>query len=260
MYAQTNKTRSLRSYAWSILVAFLIVGWVYPPVGIAALVCMLAPVIVAAASGKRKWCGLFCPRGLFSDVILSKISRHKKAPAILTSTYFKIAFLVFLMTNLVVGIIYAAGDIAAIGLVFVRLVSLTTAMAIVLGYVYSQRTWCGFCPMGFLATLFIKVRRRLKARTQEPDLQGVPQRGVVLFTGNQCPACDTLKSELQKFRVSFKEINIDQTKNAPNYMVARYGTSSIPVLVLNGKRLENTSPEKLAELDLAACSTELKAG
>ncbi|MFA7467060.1 MAG: glutaredoxin family protein [Desulfotomaculaceae bacterium] len=130
--------------------------------------------------------------------------------------------------------------------------SLTTAMTIVLGYVYSQRTWCGFCPMGFLSTLSIKARRSLKAKTQAPDLPGVPQRGIVLFTGNRCQSCTTLKDELQKLKISFKEINIDQTKGAPNYMVSRYGTSSIPVLVLNGKRLKNTSPEKLAKLTPAA--------
>lgn len=42
-----------RSYAWSLLVLFLIIGWIYPVVGIMALVCMLAPIIVALVSGKR---------------------------------------------------------------------------------------------------------------------------------------------------------------------------------------------------------------
>lgn len=255
MQLQETGKHSLRSYAWSILVVFLVAGWFFPPLGIAALVCMLAPVIVAAASGKRRWCGMFCPRGIFSDVILARISRHKKAPAILTSTYFKVGVLVFLMGNMVVGVINARGDLAAIGLVFVRLVSLTTAVAIVLGYVYSQRTWCGFCPMGFLATLSIKARRRWQNRAAAPELPGIPRQGVVLFTGHRCPACDTLKEKLAALRVRFAEVNIDKEKKAAGYMVSRYGTSSIPLLVVNGKPVRETTPQQLAQLpqhDLAS--------
>ncbi len=152
------KTKAFRSYIWSVLVVFLIIGWFYPIVGFAALVCMAAPVVVAAIRGKRSWCAHFCPRGIFSDVILSKISRKVKAPAFLRSTWFKILFLIFLLGNMVWGLANAS-TLGEAGMVFVRLVSITTAVAIVLGYVYHQRTWCGFCPMGFLASLTIRLRK-----------------------------------------------------------------------------------------------------
>jgi len=152
------KTKGFRSYIWSILIAFLIIGWFYPIVGFVALICMAAPVVVAAIQGKRSWCALFCPRGVFNDVILSKFSRKAKAPAFLRSTWFKILFLIYLMGNMVWGLANASNPAEA-GLVFVRLVSITTAVTIVLGYVYHQRTWCSFCPMGFLASLTIQLRR-----------------------------------------------------------------------------------------------------
>lgn len=225
-----------QSYAWSILVVFLIAGWFFPVIGIMALVCMIAPVMVALISGKRKWCALFCPRGIFSDVILARITRHGKTPAILTSNYFKIAFLIFLMANLFIGIIDARGNAAAIGMVFVRLVSLTTAIAIILGFVYSQRTWCGFCPMGFLATLAIKGRRFLKTTRRAPPVPAAePNINIVLYTGNQCPACDRVKELLGRYKVQFNEVNIDLDKPALEEMADRHGSIAIPALAINGK-------------------------
>lgn len=243
-----NTSKPLRSYAWSILVVFLMVGWIYPAVGIMALVCMIAPIVVALFSGKRKWCAMFCPRGIFNDVILAKISRHQKAPALLTSNYFKIGFLFFLIANLIIGIINAGGNITAMGLVFVRLVSLTTAIAIVLGYIYSQRTWCGFCPMGFLATLSIKAKRLIKAPRQTPNPSETEKYGVVFYTGEQCPACDSLKEQLQNLKVTFKEINIDRNKAARTAMATRYNTVAVPALSVEGKLIQDINKENLKKI------------
>lgn len=236
-----------KSYAWSLLVLFLILGWIFPVIGIIALVCMAAPV-VAIVSGKRKWCALFCPRGIFSDVVLARITRNKRAPAILTSNYFKLGFLIFLTANLILGIINAGGNIAAIGLVFVRLVSLTTAVAIILGYVYSQRMWCGFCPMGFLATQAIKVKRLYKTS----GIRGLPGRvqddDIVIYTGESCPACERVKGQLQDMKVAYREVNIDRDKKAREMMVVKYGKVSIPSLIVGGRLVNNQNAADLKKV------------
>ncbi|SFH25713.1 Glutaredoxin [Desulfotomaculum arcticum] len=233
--AQSSK----RSYAWSILIIFLVVGWIFPVIGIVALVCMLAPIMVALFTGKRKWCALFCPRGIFSDVILAKLSRNRKAPAILTSNAFKIGFLIFLIANLTIGIIYARGNWAAIGFVFIRLVSLTTAIAIVLGYMYSQRTWCGFCPMGFLATQTIKAKRLLGFARKLPENAERLKRGVILYTGKACPACKKLKEQLDSLGTAYQEVNIDRDKTVRQHMVKEYGSANIPSLVIDNRLIKN---------------------
>lgn len=125
-------------------------------------------------------------------MVLARITRNKRALAILTSNYFKLGLLIFLIANLILGILNADGNIAAIGLVFVRLVSLTTAVAIILGYVYSQRTWCGFCPMGFLSTQAIKVKRLYKTSGITVFHRRVRDDNVVIYTGESCPACDII--------------------------------------------------------------------
>lgn len=152
---------SIRSYAWSILVMFLIIGWFYPIVGLAALICMAAPIVVAVIRGNRCWCAKYCPRGVFNDKILSLISLKVKPPAFLKSTWFKVIFLAVLMANMVLGLINSA-TIAEAGMVFVRLVSVTTAITIVLGAIFHQRTWCMFCPMGYLATVTIKAKKKVR--------------------------------------------------------------------------------------------------
>jgi len=142
--------KTIKQYAWLILLLFSIGGIIYPPVGIVAIICMLAPVVTAPFMGRR-WCGTFCPRGSLNDVILKKITLKKGIPALFKTNKFKIGFLIILMSLFAVQLWMAWGNIAAIGSVFVRMILITTIVDIILGVVYHQRTWCSFCPMGSMA-------------------------------------------------------------------------------------------------------------
>jgi polyferredoxin len=150
----------IHQWSWALLIFYLVVGWFYPILGIAALVCMLAPVITAFFKG-RMWCGSFCPRGSFNDMILSRLSRKLRLPAFLKATWFRFVFLVLLLSFFGVQIFVAWGDITTVGYVFLRMVFLTTLLAIILGVSYNQRTWCGICPMGTLAHYASKVKGRI---------------------------------------------------------------------------------------------------
>ena len=63
-----------------IIIAYIIVGWFYPVVGLIALICMIGPVMTSIWKG-RWWCGHVCPRGNMYDRLLSKYSPHKPIPA-----------------------------------------------------------------------------------------------------------------------------------------------------------------------------------
>lgn len=140
---------------------FLFIGWFFPIIGVVALICMIAPVVMSIIKGQRKWCAVFCPRGVFNDVILKRISRNKKIPRIFHSNIFKVSFLVFLIYNFYTGISNAQ-NILEIGIVFFKIINITTALTILLGIIFHPRSWCAFCPMGFLSNLSIFIKRAWK--------------------------------------------------------------------------------------------------
>jgi ferredoxin-type protein NapH len=148
----------IHKWSWSILLLFCIVGLFYPIIGIAALICMLAPVIVSFFKG-RFWCGNFCPRGSFSDLFLAKISNKLQVPKFLKNQWFKLVFLILLMTSFAIQLYIAWGSLANVGAVFVRMIIITTILTIILGTIYSHRTWCTICPMGTMAYYIAKINR-----------------------------------------------------------------------------------------------------
>lgn len=150
----------IKSVSWTVLLLFLIGGWFNPIIGLAALFCMAAPVVYGIIKGNRRWCSFYCPRGAFNDIILSNLSRKVKHPKLFNNNVFKAGFFVFLMFNFVSGVVTAWPDPVLVGKVFVRMVSITTAITIILGVVFHQRTWCVICPMGYLASKAVKKRKQ----------------------------------------------------------------------------------------------------
>ncbi len=124
----------LQPYLFWILLAFLAVGFVYPAIGLVAIVCMLAPVIIAPFKG-RFWCGNWCPRGSFYDHALARLSPKRPIPPFFRSKGLRVFMLAFIMTVFSVQTYYAWGDLAAMGLVFINLIFVTTVVGVILGAV-----------------------------------------------------------------------------------------------------------------------------
>lgn len=148
----------IHRWLWLVLLMFCGVGLIYPIIGLTAIVCMLGPSVYAMIQNGRGWCGAYCPRGSFSDVILPRISVKHKIPGFLRSSWFRILFLSALMTAFAVQLFFAWGNTYHMGMVFVRMILLTTALTLILGIIYQPRTWCTFCPMGTMAHYITKWR------------------------------------------------------------------------------------------------------
>jgi len=153
-----NIRKYVHKWAWTVLMIFCMVGLFYPSIGIVAIGCMLAPVVVSIFKG-RYWCANFCPRGSFNDILLSKISRGMKVPGILKKKWFKLLFLVLLMSGFAIQIYFAWGSITSVGSVFVRMIIITTLLSIVLGTLFNHRTWCTICPMGTMSNYVSSIRK-----------------------------------------------------------------------------------------------------
>lgn len=119
-----------KKYSFVLLIAFVLLGLLDLRFAVAAVICMVAPVIVSIFKG-RFWCGNLCPRGNFYDNVVSKFSNKKKAPKFLKSYYFRSLVIIFMMTMFTLGIKKNWGNLYGIGMVFYRIIVVTTIIGIV---------------------------------------------------------------------------------------------------------------------------------
>lgn len=149
-----------KKYGYLIFLFFLVLSLFDMRFAVIAIICMVAPVVLAISGRGRYWCGNYCPRGNFYENVLARFSPKKKVPKFLKSTGFR-AFMVFLIIfNFTMGIYKNWGNLYGIGFVFYKIIVITSIVGIVLGLFYNQRTWCNFCPMGTLSALVAKIKGR----------------------------------------------------------------------------------------------------
>jgi ferredoxin-type protein NapH len=148
-------------YLGLIVLIVSIGGIFYPKLGYFLLLVFLTLMIIAPFRG-RWFCGNLCPRGSFVDFWLAPISRSVKIPPILRSMWLRVPIFILLMGFMVFRIIGTQGVVDKIGMVFVTLCILTTAIAIIFGISIAPRAWCSFCPMGTLQRTLGGSRYQLK--------------------------------------------------------------------------------------------------
>lgn len=147
-----------KNYSFILLFSFVIFSLFDFRIAIAAVICMVAPILVSIFRG-RFWCGNLCPRGSFYDHVVSKFSNHKKVPKFLKSGLFRAFMVVFMMSMFSLGIYKNWGDLYGIGMVFYRIIVITTLVGIILSFVFNYRTWCNFCPMGTIASVISRISK-----------------------------------------------------------------------------------------------------
>ena len=150
-----------KKYSFTLLIAFIALGMFDLRFAVIAAICMVAPIIVSIFKG-RFWCGNLCPRGNFYDNVVSKFSNKRKPPKFFKSYYFRAIILTIMMTVFISGVSKNWGNLYGIGMVFYRLIVVTTIIGIVLSLFYNHRTWCSFCPMGTMASVVSKFRKSKK--------------------------------------------------------------------------------------------------
>ncbi|WP_333860521.1 4Fe-4S binding protein [Clostridium sp.] len=147
-----------KKYSFILLIVFILLGLFDLRFAVVAILCMVLPVIISVFRG-RFWCGNLCPRGNFYDNIVSKFSNKRKVPKFLKSPYFRLAVVVFMLSMFTFGIKKNWGDFYGVGMVFYRIIVITTILGIVLSLFYNHRTWCHFCPMGSIAAFISWLRK-----------------------------------------------------------------------------------------------------
>lgn len=149
---QFHRYLPTKGYAlYWILFAYIVAGFFFPIIGWLAIICMIAPVAFAFKRG-RWWCGNACPRGSMYDRLLAKYSPHKPIPGFVRTRVFRSFMVLFIFAMFGVQMYSAWGDWGAMGMVFWKIIVITTIAGIILSFIYAPRTWCSMCPMGTLSS------------------------------------------------------------------------------------------------------------
>lgn len=151
-------------YLGALVLIVSIGGLWYPALGYFMLL-IFAAIFLSSPFRGRWFCGNLCPRGSLVDFWVSKISKKKKIPAALRSMWVRLPIFFLLMGFMgyrIVNIVGALNTLEKIGMVFVTMCLVTTAIAVLLGSYLSPRAWCSFCPMGTAQRLLGGKRYQLQ--------------------------------------------------------------------------------------------------
>lgn len=160
-FVELSQSRRLKQTVLGGAFLFLLAaGWRSPLVGYFIPLCMVLGIGIALFKG-RSWCNWLCPRGSFEDAWLARLSRNRRIPRVFRTAPLRVAVLVFLIGMLTWQLIQRWPDPYAIGAFFVLLLTLTSAVGVVLGILFQQRTWCYICPIGSLSHWVGKNRQPL---------------------------------------------------------------------------------------------------
>ncbi|MFH0739333.1 MAG: 4Fe-4S binding protein [Candidatus Omnitrophota bacterium] len=148
-----------------VFIAIIIMGWQYPLLGYFIPFCMLIGIIIGLSRG-RKWCDWYCPRGSFYDTLMKPLSAGRGIPGLFKNIYFRIGVLIFLMLIMAINLILRWPNSYNIGRFFVFLLTITTAVGIVLAIIFHQRSWCSFCPIGTVINLISRGKEGLRINSE----------------------------------------------------------------------------------------------
>lgn len=149
--ARIKKTRKGKQVVMGALFLVLLgLGWIFPLIGYFIPLCMAAGVGMAFFKG-RKWCNWYCPRGSFADGYMKCISPGRRIPVWLRGLPLRIGVLTFLLAMLGFQITRLWPDFTGIGGFFMVLLTITTALGVILALAVHQRAWCYICPIGTMS-------------------------------------------------------------------------------------------------------------
>lgn len=190
-----HKNKHWYEYLWIYTPIYLLLGFFNILFAWLGMIEFCIPLIIALWKGNKVFCNRYCGRGQLFQLLGNKLklSRQKKPPKFLSSTWFRYAFLAFFMTMFVLMIITTINvfsqaqslkevvtllwtfklpwNFAYHGTIFsdgvaqfafgMYSIMLTSS---VLGFItmllYRPRTWCTYCPMGTMTQGICKLRNK----------------------------------------------------------------------------------------------------
>jgi hypothetical protein len=179
-------------YLYLVTILFFALGFFNIIFAWMGFICLTLPFVLLARDNKKTWCQKYCPRAsLFSVLFKGRSLTRRAAPKWLTNGKVKHIVLVYFSLNLFAlvmsTIMVSIGRIDAIDKVrflmafqlpwdipqilkidyipnwavhlSFRIYSMmfsTTVVGLLLGWIYTPRTWCTVCPINTISDISIK--------------------------------------------------------------------------------------------------------
>ncbi|MCX8030084.1 MAG: 4Fe-4S binding protein [Thermodesulfovibrionales bacterium] len=189
-------------------------GWFYPLIGFLLLGCMLGAIGVALYKG-RAWCDWMCPRGSFYDLFIKKFSKRKEIPTFFKKPLIRALVICLLLSVIGLQVYIHWGDLEAIGLALVKVLTITTTVGVVLGLIYQERIWCHICPMGTFGNILSRGKYPLvindtcnscKVCSKVCPMQLKPYiyKGTGVVSENDCIKCSSCVISCPKRALGFE--------------------------------------------------------
>lgn len=213
-----KKTFNYKNYGYLLFISFFILSLFDLRFALTAVICMITPIVLALLGKGRYWCGNCCPRGNFYDNVMKVLSPMKTSPKFLKSMLFRVLMIFIFLINFTFSIINAYGDLYKIAMIFYRLIILTSLVGVLLSFIYNNRTWCNFCPMGTLSSLITKFRGKRTAlhvssscvscnicnKVCPMDIKPKDYKGGIL-EDSDCIVCSQCAYKCPKSSITFKK-------------------------------------------------------
>ncbi len=71
---------------------------------------------------------------------------------------------------------------------------------------------------------------------------------IIIYSTHHCPYCKLAKQYIDKKKVDYKEINVEEDEEAFEEMVKKSGQMGVPVIDVNGEVIVGFDRETLDEL------------
>lgn len=161
-----NLKKSQLHWTWILIIAFFALSFYSFYFGIAAVICMTLPLYFSIKGEGKINCSHYCPRGSFLGKFLPKFSLNNSLPAFFKSNKFKNSFFLFMIVVMLISLISSEGNPEKIGFMFFRLVMITTILGVIMGVVFTPRSWCQICPMGHASGQIANTKKKKQTKIE----------------------------------------------------------------------------------------------
>ncbi|MFA4837358.1 MAG: 4Fe-4S binding protein [Dehalococcoidia bacterium] len=147
---EVKRHRQWQLYNGILFLILLAAGWFFPPIGYVMFVWMALIMGFGMTKG-RYFCDWMCPRGSLLDSYISHLSPKRKIPGLFSHIAWRLSWMAIMMGVLILMITRNWDHWWKLGHSLTLMITVTTVIGLVLGFIYNQRAWCMFCPFGTMA-------------------------------------------------------------------------------------------------------------